>query len=42
VVDVGNFRERRRRYRPPAVLLDEAGELGAQPALENRDRLAFQ
>jgi len=31
-----------RRYRPPAVLLDEAGELGAQPALENRDRLAFQ
>jgi len=42
VVDIGNFGERRGEERPPPALLDEVGELTAQPTLEYRDRLALQ
>jgi hypothetical protein len=41
-VDIGDFGERRREDRPPSALLDEAGKLRAQPALENRDGLVLQ
>jgi len=42
VVDIGNFGKRRGEKRPPPALLDEVGELTAQPTLEYRDRLALQ
>jgi hypothetical protein len=42
VVDIGNFGERRGEDRPSPALLDEGGELTAQPTLEYRDRLALQ
>jgi hypothetical protein len=42
VVDIGNFGKRRGEERPPAALLDEVGELTAQPTLEYGDRLALQ
>lgn len=42
VVDIGNFGKRRCEERPPSALLDEVGELTAQPTLEYRDRLALQ
>jgi len=42
VVDIGNFGERGSEERPRPALLDEIGELAPQPALEYRDRLAFQ